>query len=129
MDAPPKPRPRFQLHLSTCVAAMLATGLVLLLNTIPHRPPGRAPNFIEEVSESNHGYSSKLSYGWPMTFVWRATYRQSLGTKDNWPPKATISGTALAVNLGIWLALVAAVCLASEYLIRHRACKCQESAP
>ena len=34
-DAPPKRRPRFQLHISTCVVLMFVAGIVVYANVHP----------------------------------------------------------------------------------------------
>lgn len=122
-DAPPKKRPWFQLHLSTCIVLMFVAGMLIWLNVTPRERSlvwilenGRMERFMDDRS----GLEGWTGRGWPATF-------QAI-----LPDETTKwSGEGVVQDLAVVMAIIGLAGSGCEYLIRRRERKraAQEPAP
>ncbi len=90
--------PRIQIHLSTALVLMLATGMLMWLNTRPTR------NIIRTHSESRGVVLMPyMNYGWPGDAVWR-TDEPDFPTTWGWNAFAVIidAGIGMLMLLSLW---------------------------
>lgn len=122
--APPKPRPWFQLHLSTCVVLMVVAGVLAMLNfRSPHMPIWWDQDI------------TRRSFGWPLEVV----HTLSDGDANRFEPyRWGDSGSfeinydavlKICLNALLNLMIMIGAARLSEYLIRRRARKRQDPAP
>lgn len=113
-DAPPKNRPWFQLHLSTCVVLMFVAGLVTWANIEGLGDNGwissRARDFKNPQIEK---------FGWPelVSYDIRDAEDSSLGSTTK---EFMWNDNGLAINCLLCLAVLGVSGFSCEYLIRRR---------
>lgn len=112
-DAPARRRPRFQIHLSTCIVLMFVAGAIVLLNMIwlPSPKPQYKDAVISDTSTLYHLVYDGNKLGWPWAFYY---IRKSLRVESDNPYDLIVtkpvykefSKLALAGDIGIWILLL-----------------------
>ncbi|MCK6472591.1 MAG: hypothetical protein L6R28_12675 [Planctomycetes bacterium] len=141
-NAPPKKRPWFQLHLSSCVVLMILAGAIVGANCLGRK------GYAENADGSERLVYTYRTYGWPWD-VWteftdverfengrfiRSIDRYEAATKPGTSalnnPWGKIAARALK-NALVGLSILAVTALACEWIIRRRerARAAQEPAP
>jgi len=115
---PPKKRRWFQVHLSTAIALMLVSAVLVWANMR-----------VQDVPYENHADLFRANYGWPLTAVYREAEKWPIGSLlypigESYYVIDWEKGVPL--NCSSALAILAATAFACEWLIRRRERKYQE---
>lgn len=119
-DAPPKKRPWFQLHLSTCVVLMVVAGALMWAN-------------LDWKYFGGNMSSSEYLRGWPKYMQGKSVPAVPKFRMDDheWPFQynADMNLEGVAFNLFVALTILGATALACEFPIRRRERKRLEIRP
>lgn len=144
-DSPPKPRPWFQFHLSTCVVLMVVAGVLVWANTrsIVAVEPKRSmfetgAAFSSALVEYAFG-SGEVRRGWPFEYYFEvqeftASMRPSISghvypAQDVRQPRMTDwRPSSLCINITVAFAILALTAVACEYHIRRRRARLEDNA-
>lgn len=132
MPQPPKKRPWFQLHLSTCVVLMVVAGVLVWANTLD-RYHGQAVTW--GLLDNDDVLAQPEYYGWPKTAVVRNIFFKLTASKEvvNLPQMSSTHFLYPGglINALVVLGILSGTCFVFESTLRRRERKraAQEPAP